>query len=227
MGNLAIIPARRGSKRIPLKNIKDFLGKPIIAYSIELALKSGLFDEVMVSTDDQEIADIAISYGAKVPFFRSESNADDFATTIDVLNEVVEKYAEENLFFEYVCCIYATSPLSRPLDLQAGLSMLKNNDYDSVFPVVPFSTPIWRAFEVKNQQPVMLWPEYKNSRSQDLKEVYHDAGQWYWYNPKKIGSSLFSENSGTIILPERHVQDIDSIDDWRLAETKYILNNEQ
>jgi N-acylneuraminate cytidylyltransferase len=225
--NLAIIPARGGSKRIPRKNIKDFLGKPIIAYSIEVAIRSGLFDEVMVSTDDKEIAEVAIKYGAKVPFFRSEKTADDFATTWEVIAEVISDYQDnQNKAFDYVCCIYPTAPLIKCLDVENGLDILIANKFDSVFPVVPFGYPVWRGLERnENFQTNMIWPEHINSRSQDLKKVYHDAGQWYWINPKTIKDSLFTENSGSIILDELRVQDIDSITDWKLAELKYQLMN--
>lgn len=227
MSALAIIPARGGSKRIPKKNIKDFLGKPIIAYSIEIALKSGLFDEVMVSTDDQEIAEIAIRYGAKVPFFRSKDNSDDYSTTLDVLKEVENCYSLRNKIFDYICCIYPTAPLIQIEKLIEGFNLLKEANLDSVFPVVPFSYPIWRGLEIHDNKTNMIWPEYLDSRSQDLKQVYHDAGQWYWYNPRKIKDRLFSEKSSSIILEEEYVQDIDNLSDWKIAEMKYKLVHEE
>jgi len=228
MGNLAIIPARGGSKRIPRKNIKDFLGKPIIAYSIEVALQSGLFEEIMVSTDDMEIAEVAIKYGAKVPFLRSEKTSDDFATTWDVIAEVIRDYQDkQSKVFDNVCCIYPTAPLIKSQDLENGLKTLVDNDYDSVLPVVPFSYPVWRGLErIESGKTKMIWPKHINSRSQDLKKVYHDAGQWYWINPYKIKDSLFTENSGSIILDELQVQDIDSLTDWKMAEIKYRILNE-
>ncbi|WP_423147465.1 pseudaminic acid cytidylyltransferase [Rubrolithibacter danxiaensis] len=223
MGNLAIIPARGGSKRIPRKNIKDFLGKPIIAYSIETALKTKLFDEVMVSTDDEEIATIAVKYGAIVPFTRSRANSDDYATTMDVLNEVINDYrSKQNKVFEYVCCIYPTAPLINPDDIKDGLVKLKEGNFDSVFPIVPFSYPIWRALQVENDKVDMIWPENLNSRSQDLKSAYHDAGQWYWLKYED-DSTILTNNSSYIILNEEHVQDIDSSSDWSIAELKYKL----
>lgn len=222
MSKLAIIPARGGSKRIPRKNIKNFAGKPIIAYSIELALESGLYDEVMVSTDSLEIADIARHYGAKVPFIRSAQNSGDFSTTIDVLKEVESNYSEtQGRGFDYICCIYPTAPLIKKEDLFDGLNLLIKDDLDCVFPIVAFSYPIWRGLEVLNSKTKMVWPEYIHARSQDLKRIYHDAGQWYWYKPLKISESLFTENSGSIILDDSRVQDIDTLDDWAIAELKY------
>lgn len=227
MGNLAIIPARGGSKRIPRKNIKDFMGKPIIVYSIETALKSGLFDEVMVSTDDEEIAIIARNCGAKVPFLRSSQNADDYATTMQVLKEV-EKAYKDNLEkeFDFICCIYPTAPLIKTQQLKEGFDLMQRKKLDSVFPIVPFSYPVWRGMEMENDKVKMVWPEYVNSRSQDLKKVYHDAGQWYWYRPGKITSSLITENTSSVILKENEVQDIDTLSDWQLAEMKYKLLKE-
>ena len=225
MSNLAIIPARGGSKRIPRKNIKDFLGKPIIAYSIEAALKSGLFDEVMVSTDDIEIAEIALKYGAKVPFFRSEEASSDFASTLEVLKEVVNQYKNElKRDFDLICCIYPTAPLIKATHLKSGLDLLLRNGFDSVFPIVAFSYPIWRCFEVlDNGKTNMVWPECQGARSQDLKTVYHDAGQWYWLNMNEIIDQIFTLNSGSVTLHESEVQDIDNYSDWILAEMKYKI----
>ena len=222
--SLAIIPARGGSKRIPRKNIKDFLGKPIIAYAIETALNCGLFSDVMVSTDDPEIAEIAKNHGAAVPFLRSKNNADDFASTVDVIKEVEREYnARFSLVFDKICCIYPTAPLIKTEHLRAGMSLLSESDFDAVFPVVPFSYPIWRGLEVTDGRVKMVWPENQNVRSQDLKPVYHDAGQWYWYNPTKITDSLFTSNTASIILSEEEVQDIDTPSDWLMAEMKYKL----
>lgn len=224
MANLAIIPARGGSKRIPRKNIKDFLGKPIIAYSIETALKSGLFDEVMVSTDDKEIAEIAIQFGAKVPFFRSDKMSDDYATTIDVIHEVINEYQSLGKIFTNVCCIYPTAPLIKIKRLQDGLSQLVNDNFSSVFPVVKFSYPIWRSLAFNGENKInMIWPQYLNSRSQDLSPAYHDAGQWYWFKPDDANKSLLTDNSGAMILDETEVQDIDDLTDWKLAELKFKL----
>lgn len=227
MRNLAIIPARGGSKRIPRKNIQPFLGKPIIAYSIEAALQSGLFDEVMVSTDDEEIAAIAMKYGAKVPFYRSAKNSDDFATTLDVLKEVEQSYKDYlNLQFDCICCIYPTAPLISIAKIKEGLTLLKENNLDVVYPIVPFSYPLLRAVEIKKGITKMVWKEYRNSRSQDLKTYYHDAGQWYWYNPSCIDDSLFTKKTASIILNEEEIQDIDTLSDWKIAEMKYKLLNQ-
>lgn len=226
MANLAIIPARGGSKRIPRKNIKEFCGKPIIAYSIEVAIKSNLFDEIMVSTDDNEIAEVAKKYGAKVPFRRSCNTSNDSATTIDVLLEVLEDYKKMGLTFDHACCLYPTSPLTKIGDIQEGYNKLGQGKYDSVFPIVNFGYPIWRALEVEDDKIKMIWPENLNARSQDLKKAYHDAGQWYWFVPDKISDRIFTNNSSSIILPEERVQDIDNLSDWKLAEIKYKLSNE-
>lgn len=214
MANLAIIPARGGSKRIPRKNIREFLGKPVIAYSIEAAFASGLFDEVMVSTDDQEIAEIAERFGAKVPFERSEDTAGDHATTFDVIKEVTETYRKQfNTEFKYVCCLYATAPLITPGRLTEGLTTLIEGGFSTVFPVVAFSAPVWRGLRIKNGKTEMIWPEYRNTRSQDLPVVYHDAGQWYWLDLKKAPDSLYTENTSSLVLSEQEVQDIDNPDD--------------
>jgi len=225
MSNLAIIPARGGSKRIPRKNIKDFLGKPIIAYSIEAALKSDIFEEIMVSTDDTNIAEIALKYGAKVPFLRSKRNSDDKATTVAVIHEVLNNYKKtKEKEFQFACCIYPTSPLMKVRHIKEGYEKIKKEDYISVFPIVIFNYPIWRGLNIdKNGKALMLWPEFANSRSQDLKKVYHDAGQWYWFNTNKIKDTLFTLNSGTVILSEEEAQDIDTIADWKLAEMKKMI----
>jgi N-acylneuraminate cytidylyltransferase len=221
MANLCIIPARGGSKRIPRKNIKPFLGTPIIGYSINLALQSGLFDEVMVSTDDAEIAEVAKTFGAQVPFPRSAENANDFATTMAVLNEVLAAYAKQGKSFESVCCIYPTAPLITQKALKEGFEKLISGGFASVYPVAPFAYPIWRSLKIEEGKTKMNWPEFANARSQDLPKAYHDAGQWYWFVPAKIGESLYSENSGAVVLSEMEVQDIDSETDWQMAELKY------
>lgn len=226
MKKIAIIPARGGSKRIPRKNIKNFLGKPIIAYSIEAALNSDLFDEIMVSTDDEEIAMVARKYGAKVPFMRSAGTSDDFATTVDVLSEVLDQYAEsEGKAFDYGCCVYPTAPFSTALQLFKGFEKLRKGDYDTLFPVVAYSNPVWRGLKIEEQKVKMLWPEYQSSRTQDLPKVYHDAGQWYWFNVKRLKDRLFTANSGSIEIGEKEVQDIDNEQDWLFAEMKYKYLN--
>jgi len=221
---IAIIPARGGSKRIPRKNIKTFLDKPIIAYSIETALNSSLFDEVMVSTDDEEIALIAAEYGAKVPFMRSSKTSDDYATTMDVVYEVLDNYAKGGTNFKFACCVYATAPLTRVIHLQDGFAKLNDKEFTCVFPITAFGYPIWRSITIDNNGVgKMIWPEHLNTRSQDLPKAYHDAGQWYWFNTDRIKNWDWPDNSGTILLAEEHVQDIDTMTDWRLAEVKYKL----
>lgn len=222
MSNICIIPARGGSKRIPHKNIKEFLGKPIIAYSIEAALKSGLFDEVMVSTDDEQIAAIAKQFGASVPFMRSVATANDFATTRDVLNEVLNEYQKRGKVFDRLCCFYATAPLIATEDLQAAHKLLSSSDFACVYPVVQFSYPIWRCLDVAEDGSMKRhWPEFENSRSQDLQKEYHDSGTFYWY---KLNESAFVKGrTGAIILSEDRVQDIDNEVDWKLAEMKFEL----
>lgn len=226
MANLAIIPARGGSKRIPKKNIKDFLGKPIIAYSIEAALKSNLFDEVMVSTDDEDIAKIALKYGAKVPFLRSKENANDFATTFDVIEEVLLKYKAKGEVFESACCIYSCAPFVSLENLKEA--HLKLKDFDTVFPVVKYGFPIQRALRKdENNSLCFFQPENALMRSQDLEASYHDAGQFYWFKTNNILNSkaLMTKNTGCIVLPETQVQDIDNEMDWKLAELKFKLLN--
>lgn len=226
MKKLAIIPARGGSKRIPRKNVKDFLGAPIITYSIQSALKSQLFDEVMVSTDDKEIAEIAKKYGAQVPFLRSAQNSDDHATTADVILEVLDAYQKTGEEFDLVCCIYPTAPLISVENLSLGCSKLIEKGLTSVFPVVSFSYPIWRSLKLSEKGEVrMNWPEYEMSRSQDLPVAYHDAGQFYWLKVTDflIERRLFSERCGVLVLNDAEVQDIDNFDDWELAEIKMKL----
>jgi pseudaminic acid cytidylyltransferase len=223
MSKVAIIPARGGSKRIPRKNIKDFLGKPVIAYSIETAINSNLFDEVMVSTDDEEIASIAEKYGAKVPFYRSKKNSDDRATTVDVLLEVLGEYEKLDVKLKTGCCIYPTAPLLKRQVLLDAYNLMMKEQYDAVFPVVKFSYPIWRSLKLEGSKSAMIWPEHLNTRSQDLADTFHDAGQFYWFfcNTLLENKVLFGKNAGSIVLPESEVQDIDSLQDWRIAEIKY------
>jgi len=225
MGNLCIITARGGSKRIPRKNIKEFLGKPIIAYSIQTALNSKLFDEVMVSTDDKEIAEIAIRFGAKVPFMRSKKNSHDFSETIDVIKEVLDSYKIEGKNFEHLCCFYPTSPLVEEQTLTKCFELLKEEGYNTTFPVCLYSTPIQRALKITNGKIGMFHPEYRHTRSQDLEPAFYDAGQFYWLDVEKIQEDqrIYSDNSGVLILEDRKVQDIDNLGDWKLAELKYKL----
>lgn len=224
MSKIAIITARGGSKRIPRKNIKDFLGKPIIAYSITSALESGLFEEVMVSTDDKEIAEIAKKYGAKVPFMRSPENSDDYAGTADVVLEVMNSYQRQNQAFDYACCIYPTAPFITSQRLQEAFELLSSGGFDSVFPTAQFSYPIQRALK-KNQagKVEMFQPENLNKRSQDLEAAYHDAGQFYFLKTDAFTTKkrLWTDNSASIVLSAMEVQDIDNHDDWELAELKF------
>ena len=186
MGNICIIPARGGSKRIPKKNIKEFLGKPIIAYSINAAINSGLFDVVMVSTDDQEITEIAKKYGATVPFARSTENSDDFATTVDVIEEVIEKYKEFNVKFDNICCLYPCAPFVTSNLLSSAFNQLIKQKFDSVIPIVAYSFPIQRALRLSKGKVLMIDEKKINFRSQDLDFRYHDAGQFYWCNTIKL-----------------------------------------
>ena len=229
MANLCIIPARGGSKRIVRKNIKLFLGKPIIAYSIEAAITSGLFDEVMVSTDDDEIAEIAISYGAKVPFMRSDATANDSSTTFDVVQEVLSKYKALHRNFEYTCCFYACAPFVTDVKLMAGVELLMNNNFDTVFPVMAFGFPIQRALKMgENNKIDPFYPEYNVVRSQDLEQSYHDAGQFYWMNTERClqEGKIITGNTGAILISEMEGQDIDNEIDWKLAELKYKVRQE-
>ena len=225
---IAIIPARGGSKRIPKKNIKDFLGKPIISYSITAALKSKLFDEIMASTDDMQIAEISKSLGAKVPFMRSKENSNDYAGTSDVILEVLDKYKENGNIFDYCCCIYPTAPFITPEKLKKSFELFKLKEYDSLFPVVKYSYPIQRSYKFLNDKISMVWPENYSKRSQDLEQIYHDAGQFYWLKLEEFikKKQIYTDNTGTIILSELEVQDIDSEEDWKLAEMKFKLLKE-
>lgn len=225
MANICIIPARGGSKRIPRKNIKRFLGKPIIAYSIEAAINSGLFDEVMVSTDDIEIAEIAKKYGAKVPFLRSNKTSDDYATTFDVIEEVLIKYQDTSKKFTMVCCLYACAPFVTSQRLSESLTVLETNGFDSVFPVMSFGFPIQRSLKLEGNKINFFYPEFSLSRSQDLEKSYHDAGQFYWMKVDKFlqHKKILTNNTGSIIISEMEGQDIDNEVDWKLAELKYEL----
>ena len=226
MANLLVIPARGGSKRIPKKNIKYFSGKPIIAYSIEAAVESDLFDEIMVSTDDEEISEIAKTYGASVPFFRSKKNADDYATTFDVIQEVVSKYKLLNQQFEFICCLYPCAPLTTVKRLEEAFQLLKAENFDSVFPIVKFGFPIQRALKIRDDKKTeFFYPKFSLTRSQDLIPGYHDAGQFYWLNTSKCieKSAILTDNTGSLVISEMEAQDIDTETDWKLAELKHEL----
>lgn len=221
---LAIITARGGSKRIPRKNIRPFRGRPMLAWAVEAALSADIFDTVMVSTDDQEIAELAISFGAQVPFMRSSENADDFSTTSDVLSEVLARYSALGTHFDHSCCIYPTAPFIQSTDLIDGYQMMLSGEFDVVMPVAEFSYPIWRSLNRDDNKRVALnFPENLNKRSQDLPPSYHDAGQWYWFRTQEFLNSgtLLGENTGSVVLRAMQVQDIDTDEDWALAEVKH------
>lgn len=222
---LAVIPARGGSKRIPRKNVRHFCGKPIIAYSIEAAKSSCMFDEVMVSTDDEEIAAIAESYGAHVPFFRSAESAGDYATTTDVLLEVVKMYQERGHNFTVVCCLYPTAPFVTAEKLKRAYQQLSESNADGLVPVVPFSYPPLRGLIIRKNQVSMKWPEYIFTRSQDLETIYHDCGQFYFIRTDALihEQNMLCEKMIPMMISELEVQDIDNEIDWELAELKYRL----
>lgn len=224
-GTIAIITARGGSKRIPYKNIKEFCGKPIIEYSIQAAKESGIFDEIMVSTNDKKIAAIAVKAGANVPFLRSEVNSDDYATTSDVLLEVLEQYEKVGIQFENACCIYPTAPFVTAQKLKGAMELLKKENCDSVIPVVSFSFPPLRGMTLKEGKLEYMWHEYAMKRSQDLEEIYHDCGQFYAFCVKQFKDSkkLVMDNTVGMVVSELEVQDIDNETDWELAEAKYQL----
>lgn len=225
MKNLCIIPARGGSKRIPHKNVKPFMGKPILAYSIENALLTGLFDEVMVSTDDPEIVEVAKQYGASVPFIRSEKTSNDFATLADVLHEVLSMYDSQGKSFDNICCLLATCPLVKSSYISEAYEKLLNSDFISVYPIVQFSYPILRSLKMDiTGEVTMNWPEYMKTRSQDLTPAYHDSGTFYWHKVKPWAAG--ERKSCGIVIEENLVQDIDTEQDWKIAEMKYrILNS--
>lgn len=227
MNNLAIIPARGGSKRIPKKNIKNFLGEPIISYSINSAIKSKLFDRVLVSTDDVEIAELSTNIGADVPFLRSAGNSGDFSTTIDVLFEVLNKFLNQGIKYDNVCCIYPCAPFIKSNTLLETFSIFIENKCDSLFPIVKYSNPIQRSFTFENGLVSPLFNENINARSQDLVSTYFDAGQFYWLKSSTIleKHKIFTDNSFGYIISELEAQDIDNESDWEIAELKYKLKN--
>ncbi len=230
MSKIAIITARGGSKRIPRKNIKEFCGKPILAYSIEAAIQSGVFDRVMVSTDDEEIAEIAKRYGAEVPFFRSEKTSNDFATTNDVLLEVLAEYEVRGEQFEMGCCIYPTAPFVTAEKLRNAVETLEKSDADTLIPVVAFSYPPQRAMIVKEGRLIFEYPKYLDSRSQDLVPHYHDVGQFYVFRTAnfKRNQKLMVGDILPLVISEMEVQDIDNQTDWEIAEMKYrIMRGEE
>jgi N-acylneuraminate cytidylyltransferase len=223
--SLAIITARGGSKRIPRKNIKLFVGFPIIKYSIDAALQARCFDEVMVSTDDRKIAQISEKCGAKVPFIRSETTSNDFATTADVIEEVLLEYQKRGTYFDDFCCVYPTAPFITGNRLAEAMKILHETGVDAVLPVTRFSYPIQRALKIENGSVSMIWPENYRARSQDLMPAFHDCGQFYCLKSSYLleKKNMFAENSRAIEIPESEVQDIDTEEDWKLAELKFKL----
>ena len=222
---IAIITARGGSKRIPRKNIKEFCGKPILAYSIQAAADSGIFDTVMVSTDDEEIAEIARQYGAEVPFYRSAETANDFATTNDVLLEVLAEYEKRGQQFDMAVCIYPTAPFVTAEKIKCAVEQLSESDADTLIPVVAFSYPPQRAMIVEEGRLVFEYPQYLDSRSQDLTPHYHDVGQFYVFRTAAFQENrkLMVGNILPMVVSELEVQDIDNQTDWEIAEMKYRL----
>ncbi|MCG5495988.1 pseudaminic acid cytidylyltransferase [Ectothiorhodospira variabilis] len=222
--NLAIIPARGGSKRIPRKNIKPFCGKPMIAWSIEAATASGCFDRIIVSTDDPEIADTARQWGAEVPFVRPAELADDHTATRPVVNHAIMETSQRDGMPSWVCCLYPTAPFVTATDLREALRQLKESQADFVFSAATFAYPIQRAFTIRTDGGLeRCYPQYRNTRSQDLEEAYHDAGQFYWGRCQAFleGKDSVSQNSRAFILPRYRVQDIDTEEDWSRAELMF------
>lgn len=225
MSRIAIIPARGGSKRIPRKNIKNFLGKPIIEYSIQAAIQSNLFDEIMVSTDDEEISETAKKAGAQVPFLRSIENSNDTSTTADVLLEVLHEYDALGMTFSQALCLYPCAPFTTASLISDAFNLLNAEDFHCVYPVVEYSPPIQRALELKNGIPEMKYPEFEFVRSQDIEKTYFDAGQFYLFNVQEFldQKTLRMNHSKALVMNRILVQDIDDEIDWKLAELKYQL----
>lgn len=226
--SIAIITARGGSKRIPKKNIRDFCGKPIISYAIQAALDAGIYDTVMVSTDSKEIAEIAQKFGAEIPFLRSLETSNDYATTADVLMEVLNAYAAQGKEFKTMTCIYPTAPFVTAQKLCQAMELL-NQDAEMVMPVVAFSYPPLRGYVQREGRLEMKWPEYYKSRSQDLEKIYHDAGQYYCYKVAgfRKAKGIITKGIVPVVVDELEVQDIDNETDWKLAELKYSLMSQR
>ena len=222
---ICIIPARGGSKRIPGKNIKDFLGKPLIAYSIEAALNSKVFSEVIVSTDDEMIANVAREFGASVPFFRDASLSDDYATSTDVIKDAIRRV---NSSFSDVCCLYATAPLITAEILKEATALFKKQEGKFLFSATAFDFPIQRAIKLdENARVSMLYPQFEKTRSQDLEPAFHDAGAFY-FGKKEAWlecSALFAPHSKAYLLPRNLVCDIDTLEDFEFAKKLYLINN--
>lgn len=222
---VAIITARGGSKRIPRKNIKSFWGKPMISYSIDAALKSNIFDEVMVSTEDEEIAKISKKFGAAIPFMRSKKNAGDHVGSAAVVEEVIQSYKKIGVDIDKFCVIYPTAPFLTPQKLRKTYSKFHKSKADALVPVVRFSYPIQRAVKIVRGKIMMIWPQNYHKHSQDLMPAYHDCGQFYWFKTKPFlkEKKLFLKNTIAHEIPESEVQDIDNFEDWKIAEMKYKL----
>jgi len=225
---IAVIPARGGSKRIPRKNIKNFLGKPIIAYSIKAALNSGLFDKVIVSTDDKEIAEVAKKYGAEVPYIRPSNISDDYTGTNAVVRHAIQWFFEQGETVEYACCIYATAPFLQPKYIQEGFNNIQKGGLDFSFSVTTFAFPVQRSLRIKGNGVEPIWPDFILKRSQDLEEAYHDAGQFYWGTSKAFTNEheLFSSESLPVVIPRYLTQDIDTLEDWKYAELMFRVLTE-
>ena len=222
--NLCVIPARGGSKRIKKKNKKSFCGKPIIAWSIKQAIKSKCFDKIIVSTDDSDIAKIALNYGADVPFLRPKKLSNDFIGTVPVISHAINWLTKKGHKLDYVCCIYATAPFLKTNELKESLKILKRSKSEYVFSATNYSYPIQRSFRIKKNKKIeMFYPKYYKSRSQDLVEAFHDAGQFYWGRTDAWlkNKPLIGKNSLPIIIPRIRVHDIDTNEDWQIAERAF------
>ena len=228
--NLAVIPARGGSKRIPRKNIREFCGRPIIDYSIQAAKASGVFDRIIVSTDCEEIAAVARACGAEVPFVRPAELSDDQTPTMPVVAHAIDWLSSQRELFDYACCIYATAPFVDSEDLKRGFAQLTSQPQaDFVLPVTSFPFPIFRALQIENERLKMFWPENENVRSQDLPKSYHDAGQFYWGTltawTGKTG--IYSSHTIPLVIPRYRVQDIDTLEDWARAELLFQISSDR
>lgn len=223
--SIAIIPARGGSKRIPRKNIRDFCGQPIIKYSIDAAMKSDCFDEIMISTDDAEIADVAKKFGATVPFLRTLVNSNDQAGLAEVLEEVIENFGKIGQRFDYICCILPTAVFVTPEIIKKSFDILIENNAKGLVPVVKFSYPIQRAFLINEGKIELIDSDNYRKRSQDFPSTFHDSGQFYWVETASFmrSKSLLSQDMFVLEIPETQAQDIDTEEDWEVAEIKYQM----
>ena len=226
MNNIAIIPARGGSKRIPHKNIKPFVGKPIIAYSINAAQKTNLFKRIIISTDSEKIAEVSRAYGAEIPFWRPPELSDDYTGLSEVIIHALQWLLDHGEVVEYICCIYPTAPLLKSEYLCRGYELIKDNNAKSAIAVTSFSSPIFRAYKINDAGRIeMVWPENFNTRSQDWPDAIHDAGQFFWANARKYlkEKTFLTSDTIPVTLPRYMVQDVDTLEDWKLAEFQYKL----